>query len=188
MNKQGVEEETTFPILRTFTLFNADQVDGAESFQCLGKVNDSDFIDYAPADEVIASTPADIRFGGDRACYNKKEDFIQMPLKSQFKEESEFYGTAFHELAHWSESRLQWQSNYALGELRAEIAACYLLAELNVPMASFENHHAYLANWLEAIKADPRLIFQVASAASKASDFVLSFSRQEASIEDEVAA
>ena len=189
VNSLGIEEETTFPILRTFTLFNADQCDGVDQFQCRGEVSASDFIDYAPADEVIAATPADIRFGGDRAFYNKKDDFIQMPVKGQFKEVNEFYGTAFHELAHWSECRLGWKNTYALGELRAEIAACYLLSELNVPMANdLTNHHAYLANWLGAIKADPRLIFQVASAASKASDYVLSFSRQEVAVDEEVAA
>jgi antirestriction protein ArdC len=190
VNKEGHEEERVFPILRSYSVFNADQVDGAERFQVEEvQAEPVDFIDYSPADEAIAAVPADIRFGGDRAYYQRGTDFIQMPHKHQFKEESEFYGTAFHELAHWSECRLGWDGSYALGELRAEIASCYALAELKVPMASdMENHHAYLANWLEAMRGDPRLIFQIASAASKATDYLLSFSQEPAAVVEEAMA
>ena len=41
-----------------------------------------------------------------------------------------------------------------------------------------ENHVAYLANWLEAMKSDPRFIFVASAQASKAADFILSFSRK----------
>ena len=41
-----------------------------------------------------------------------------------------------HELAHWSEVRTGWdhdKQGYALGELAAEIASCYVAAELGIP-------------------------------------------------------
>ena len=79
---------------------------------------------------------------------------------------------------HWSEHRLDWEGNYAEGELRAEIGACYALAELGVPQSDdLTNHHAYLESWLAALQRDPRFIFAASTAASKAADFVLSFSR-----------
>ena len=43
---------------------------------------------------------------------------------------------------------------------------------------NLENHIAYLANWLQAMKNDPRFIFTASVQASKAADFILSFSRQ----------
>jgi antirestriction protein ArdC len=36
---------------------------------------------------------------------------------------------------------------------------------------------AYLANWLKAMKSDSRFIFTASAQASKAADFILSFSR-----------
>jgi antirestriction protein ArdC len=105
-------------------------------------------------------------------------DYIQMPPKPSFNPPKEFYATTLHELMHWSEYRLGWKGTYAEGELRAEIGACYALAELNVPQSDdLSNHHAYLENWLAALRNDPRFIFVASTAASKAADFVLSFSR-----------
>jgi len=181
--RTGEEKERAFPVLRTFTLFNADQVDGAGRWQVADEpVNDA-FIDYEPAEAAIGATGADIRFGGDRAFYRRPlegvgGDYIQLPHKHLFVEEKEFYSTALHELAHWSEVRLGWAGSYALGELRAEIASAYLLAELGVPQSDdLTNCQSYLAWWLAALKDDPSCILRLSTAASRAADFVLSFSR-----------
>jgi len=40
------------------------------------------------------------------------------------------------------------------------------------------NHQAYVKNWLQALRNDDRFIFKASTAASKAVDFILSFSRQ----------
>ena len=90
-----------------------------------------------------------------------------MPPKATFTEPDEYYETVFHELVHATEhpSRLDWsrkekENTYALGELVAEIGACYLARELGVPASeNLTNHVAYLANWLKAMKDDPRFIF-----------------------------
>ena len=107
----GEETEESFPLLKTYTVFNVDQVDG--SFDCLRVKEESltvnpAFVDYAPAEEAILATGADIRFGGDHAVYNRTSDFILCPPKHRFEHENEYYGTLFHELAHWTghESRL----------------------------------------------------------------------------------
>ena len=41
------------------------------------------------------------------------------------------------------------------------------------------NHVAYLKNWLQAMKNDSRFIIMASAQASKAADFILSFSRKE---------
>jgi antirestriction protein ArdC len=54
-----------------------------------------------------------------------------------------------------------------------------MLAELGVPQSSdLSNHQAYLKNWLQALRNDNRYIFRASTAANKAADYVLSFSRQ----------
>ena len=42
---------------------------------------------------------------------------------------------------------------------------------------------AYLANWLKAMRDDPRFIFVASSQASKAADYLLAFSRPQATEE-----
>ena len=180
----GEESTKTFGFLKQYHLFNLDQVEG----ECLDRLRvtdtvvENEFVDYEPADQAIAATGADIRYGGDRAFYRRPlvadGDFIQLPNKQSFTQPKEFYATALHELMHWSEHRLEWEGNYAEGELRAEIDACYALAELGVPQSDdLTNHHAYLESWLAALQRDPRFIFAASTAASKAADFVVSFSR-----------
>ncbi len=186
----GQKEETSFPLLKTYCVFNVDQVEG-DHLDHLRVKEESlavnvDFVDYDPAEETIKATAADIRFGGDRACYHREHDFILCPPKHRFKEENEYYGTIFHELAHWTghESRLNradklarfGDKSYAEEELVAEMGSCFTLATLGVPQTDdISNHKAYVANWLEALNKDSRFIFRAASAASKAADYVLSF-------------
>ena len=107
----GKEEEKSFPLLKTYMVFNVDQVEGP--FDHLRVKEESlninpAFVDYDPAEETIKGTGADIRFGGDHALYNRQDDFILCPPKHRFKEEKDYYSTIFHELAHWTghESRL----------------------------------------------------------------------------------
>ena len=42
--------------------------------------NTDPIVTYEEADRVIAATGADIRYGGNRAFYNRQGDYIQVPL------------------------------------------------------------------------------------------------------------
>jgi len=134
---------------------------------------------------VIAATGADIRYGGNEARYSPTGDFIELPYRHQFATMAEYYETVGHEMVHWTEhaSRLNWERrnaehSYALGELVAEIGACFLCAELGLPTGdNLQNHQAYLKSWISSLENDPRFIFQASAQASKAADYILSFSR-----------
>src|SRR4051794_38013583 len=139
--RTGEEREKSYPILRTFTVFCADQVHGAEEFRVPDLIVNDGFIDYEPAEIALGAYPADVRHGGDQAFYNRTHDYIQLPEKHRFPEEREYYATAFHETAHHSESRLGWTGPYALGEVRSEIAACCLMAELGIPQSEDMSNH-----------------------------------------------
>jgi antirestriction protein ArdC len=74
---------------------------------------------------------------------------------------------------------LAWDGNYAEGELRAEIGSVFLSQALDIPHSSdLTNHVAYIQSWLKALRNDPSFIIRASSAASKAADFILSYSRQ----------
>jgi antirestriction protein ArdC len=180
------EEEKTIFVMRSYVVFNIDQVEGShlDRFRVGHSIkNDTDCITtYENADVVIEATGADIRYGGNRAFYHRHEDYIQVPLREQFCAE-EYYETVLHELIHWTETRLNWNykdEGYAMGELIAEMGSCYLATELGIPNAeTMPNHVSYLQSWLQAMKNDCRFIFSAATQASKAADYILAFSRTE---------
>jgi antirestriction protein ArdC len=184
-NDHGDLEDDKFFVLRLYTVFNVDQVEGLDHLRAGQPDTSESIVDYQPAEEAIAATGANIRFGGGKAFYSPSEDFIQVPPKATFESLDEYYGTCLHELCHWSEPRLNWsrkekENTYQLGELVAEISSCYTCRELGVPASDdLSNHIAYVKSWLQAMKNDPRFIFMASAQASKATDFILSFSRKE---------
>ncbi|MDB5350144.1 MAG: traC 1 [Planctomycetota bacterium] len=196
----GKDEEDRFFIMKSYTVFNVEQVEGGQLDHLRSGMADTDgddatVIDYEPAEEAIAATGISIRYGGGQAFYNPALDYIQVPPKPTFTTPIDYYETVLHELVHATEhsTRLNWSrkeadNSYAMGELIAEIGACYLARELGVPASdNLGNHVAYLANWLRAMKGDPRFIFSASSQASKAADYLLSFSRPTADVPEEEA-
>ncbi len=58
------------------------------------------------------------------------------------------------------------------------MSACLMMAELALPTTTnLTNHASYLRNWLEGMNSDHKFIFKAAAQASKAVDYLLSFSR-----------
>ena len=55
----------------------------------------------------------------------------------------------------------------------AEISAAFLCAALGMAPTEREDHAAYLASWLTVLRGEKRAIFQAATAAQAASDFIL---------------
>lgn len=188
--ESGEVKTETFPLLRTYTLFNADQVDGvpANRLQPAGPtIPSSPQQRFTAAEAALAQCGADLRHGGDRAFYLRPVgewprhtggDHIQLPHARQFGTPADYVSTLSHELCHWAEVRLGWTGSYALGELAAELGSVYLAAELNVPNGEHvENHASYVAHWAKACRDDDRALFRAAAQASRAADFLLSFSR-----------
>ena len=179
----GTESEDKYMMLRTYSLFNLDQVDGPfDHLRATANENASTFEQFEQADELIDATGADIR-KGSQAAYVPSGDFIVLPPKESFDSAADFAETAFHELAHWTEpaNRLNWDrkgEGYAMGELRAEITACYVATELGIPHSNrLDKSAAYVKGWLRALQDDNRAIFRASSQASRAADYLLSHVR-----------
>ncbi|MEO2091113.1 MAG: zincin-like metallopeptidase domain-containing protein [Gemmataceae bacterium] len=185
----GDEVLDTFPLLRTYSVFNIEQTDGLERLlprPCEPRA----FVPFAQAEAVLAASGADIRYGGRKAEYDPERDFIRLPDRGAFAAPHDFYGTAFHELAHWTghTSRLDRLSKnarfgstaYAREELVAEIGGCFLSAEIGIPQSDGDltNHAAYLNSWLKILGNDPTAIFIAASQASAAAGFLFSHAPQ----------
>ena len=105
-----------------------------------------------------------------------------MPNREQFKDASGYYGTLFHELAHWSghPTRLDRKfgtrfgsDQYAFEELIAELSAAMLAGIMGVDMTPRDDHAKYLNGWIKCLQDDPKAIQKAASQAEKAAQFVL---------------
>ncbi len=185
LNAKGEEVKDTFPVMKTWTVFNACQCDG---YPMPASNNRSEFADFGPAEEAFAATGADIRHGGNRAYYSPSTDHIQMPPKSAFHHEHGYYSTLAHEAVHWCQPRLGHKESYAFEELVAELGGTFLSAELGVPNSQdLSNCEAYIASWVRELENDHGAIFRASKQASVSASFILGFSRKTESEETEEA-
>jgi antirestriction protein ArdC len=133
-------------------------------------------------DELVANTGATIKHGGNSAYYRPSEDYINMPIKSDFMEESGYYATLLHELTHWSGAKHRLDRTkgkrfadtaYAFEELIAEIGSAFLCEKYNVK--GDIRHEGYIASWLKALKNDNKMIFKASAYAQKSTDYIVGF-------------
>ena len=109
---------TTYPMLKYYTVFSIDDVDGLETkhkpesitvrIPVYKPVSGVDENSYNPAAESIIagylsrSNPLELHRdrAGNRAFYRPSTDEVVIPTVNQFKEIGEYYSTLFHELGH----------------------------------------------------------------------------------------
>lgn len=175
--KDGNDARAVF-FLKSFVVFNRDQIEGLGEPVVNPIKGEREPVEAGEL--LLASSGADVRIGGNSAFYAPGDDFIQIPDQRQFRAQIDFYRTAAHELAHWTghKSRLDRKllnpfgsKDYAREELVAEMGAAFVCASLGI--VPTVRHADYLAAWLKVLREDKRAIFQAASLASKAADFLL---------------
>jgi antirestriction protein ArdC len=183
-------------IHRVYTVFNAKQIDGIPAY----KPKEYTPFEAAQAgEEILKNSGARISHDqADRAFYSRASDSIHLPPKDTFKDAAGYYGTALHELAHWTghPARLNRQTltesyrfgdtNYAKEELRAELASVFMAAERGIPHDP-EQHAAYVGSWIKSLKEDKNEIFRAAHDASAATDFLQALERDREDLAEEPA-
>lgn len=169
------------PLLRFYTVFNADQVDGYEDADL--EQNEDGRLDVCDAH--VSGTMAKIKHGGGRAYYTPALDTIRLPDFKRFKDAVAYYTAAFHELTHWSgaQQRLdrkltgdKGKAEYAFEELIAELGSAFQAARLGIEPHAREDHAEYVANWLAGLRHDKKAIVTAASRASDAADYLFDLS------------
>jgi antirestriction protein ArdC len=171
------------PLLRSFTLFHASQIDGISDY-VPPTIEEAPWRAPEAAETILANSCAIVRIGGERAFYSPATDHIQMPPRSAFATATGFCGVLIHEMSHWSgaptrlnrDLRTSFGSHdYAREELRAEIGQMMVCAELGIAGCDFSNNAAYLASWLEKLRSDRKEIFRAAADAQRIADYLLAF-------------
>ncbi|EGI25828.1 antirestriction protein [Escherichia coli TA206] len=176
-NDEGGTEH--IPMLKTFTVFNLDQIDGLPVTDEERQVA-ATFDPLPQAEALFSRSGAKIIEKGQNAFFMPATDEIWLPERHLFNDAANFYATGLHELVHWTgaKDRLNREmkgkfgsESYAFEELCAELGSAFLMADLSIE--GEVQHESYIASWLKALKNDKRYIFRAASAASKAHRFLM---------------
>ena len=175
-DSRGDEVERDIPFLKTYTVFNCDQIDGLpdQYYHRPDRIIDPvSRIEHA--DRFFENTGAVIRHGGSKAYFASASDHIQMPPFESFRDAESYVAVLSHEATHWTApahrvgrdlSRYHKdRSERAREELIAELGSCFLCADLGIvpELEPRPDHASYLHSWLHVLKDDKRAIFQAAA-------------------------
>lgn len=167
------------PIFRCAYVFNAEQIEGMPQLELTDKAYTWEPV--AKAEKILSASGADISHDqSDRAYYRYSTDSIHLPPRENFEEPGLYYGTALHELGHWTRhsSRLDRENGpfgsemYAREELRAEIASWMLSQDIGISHDP-DQHAAYVDSWIKALEQDPYEIARACRDAEQIKEYIL---------------
>lgn len=177
-DEQSEEGQHSYRFLKLFHVFNVEQCDGLD-------------LPVEPTAPAVADLPAlhdwvkragaQVRIGGDKAFYAPSVDSIFLPHVSAFLNEEHWTATLAHEAIHFTghKSRLDRLSDYttdrkarAREELTAELGAAIIGATVGLAPYHLEDHATYIADWLKAVRDEPRAFFGAAAKAQAAVDWL----------------
>ena len=168
-------EKDTFPMLRVYQVFNAEQVDGYAVPDPIVK-NKIEVIDHA--ETYFKNIMAEVKYSTEgMAYYVPAADYIHMPNRDQFTDQESYYSTLGHEHIHWTghKSRCDRQKlDYAFEELVAELGATFLCASLEIEKTPREDHAKYLNAWIKQLSEEDgfKLLHKASTLAQKGIEFL----------------
>ncbi len=188
-NSEGEDEQKTFSYLKTYSVFNAEQIDNLpDQFSTSTQtpmLSNSEAIDwsmYNQAEAWFDAIPVNIIHEGNRAYYMPSQDKILLPEREKFRNGEAYYSTRAHETIHWTkhENRLArdfgakrfGDEGYAVEELTAELGAAFTMAQIGLIPQVREDHAPYISNWLKVLKNDHKVLMTAASKASQALEYL----------------
>jgi antirestriction protein ArdC len=176
-------KKKVIPMLRFYTVFNAEQCENIET--PYAPEEDKPFDPIAACDSIVVNMQnrPKIKHEGSVAGYQPEMDYVCMPNQGQFMNPEHYYKTLFHELAHSTAhaSRVGREITtsfgkeaYAKEELIAEMGASFLCAFGGISSEDVTIRAAsYIQGWLKALKNDRKLVVSASAAAQKAADYIL---------------
>ena len=174
----GETETTRGAVLKSFRVFNLDQVDGIKA---PAREPRAPFQAIEDAERILQASPARIVEGGARAFYQLAADTIHLPVREAFINPEAFYSVALHEMTHSTGAKHRLDRDfsgrfgteaYAFEELIAEMGSAFLNADLGIIGSTLQDHADYLAHWIAILKSDKKALLTAAAQASKAHAFI----------------
>lgn len=173
------------PYFTSASVFNFSQIDGAPELNMPSNIDEAGNVSDEVRDifnTIVENSGAVIKTGYRIAAYSPSEDVIYMPDRERFESEVHYMSSLLHELGHWTghADRLgremgtsRSSPEYAIEELKAEMGSVFIAAKLGIPL-QLDHHSSYVAQYLEALNDDPKMIWKAAKEAELLGDYVLS--------------
>jgi antirestriction protein ArdC len=185
-NEDGDEETKDGLILRYYNVWNVEQTEGIDESKIPQlNIETREFTPIEECERVISNmpNPPSISNGVAQAYYQPSIDSVNMPAKSLFVGDQEYYSTLFHELTHSTghEKRLGRHKTcphhisrieYSKEELVAEMGAAFLCGHVGIE-TTMDNSASYIAGWLKALQNDKQMVIFAAAKAQKSTDYIL---------------
>lgn len=174
-------ETKCYTIGRAFTVFNAEQLDGA----ALRPADTREFTPVESAQRIVegyAGGPV-IEHGHHLAAYVPSLDLVAMPPRDCFESSERYYEVLFHELVHSTGHRsrlardldgLSGDHSYSHEELVAELGAAFLCGHAGIATDEVLGQcAAYLRGWASRLRDRPGSLARASSQAQRALDVIL---------------
>ena len=185
------EEDDKFLVMKTYAVFHASQLQppGLPAIVA-NKAETNSVAEVGTIVNAMKATGLKIAEGPFEPVFIPKLDLIRMPPMASFKgvdaqdTQANYFGTLLHEIAHsvGAPKRLQrfgmspmTLSETAMEELVAEWSAammCSSIKGIKLGEEHIQQHSAYLASWMQALKEDKGAIFRAAAAAQRTCDYL----------------
>ena len=185
------DEPINVPVLRHYTVFNAEQCEGIELPSPTAPVDSETEQSQFEPNEACAAIVAGYAGGpviehrGSRACYRPRTDTVQIAEPERFETRESYYATLFHELAHSTghSKRLDrgldkdlkpfGSPDYSREELVAEFASAFLAAAAGIGVQTVEQSASYIDGWRKKLRSDKKIVVTAAGAGQRAADLIL---------------
>ena len=187
----GEEEDITIPMMKPFSVFNLEQIDGIEpSDISVNSPIKEEFFDLdivKNAENLVARYATQVGLtiekSGNTPSYYPLADRIKIPNVC-FDSPEDYASTLFHECIHSTGPKTRTgrldkfeslfnnsKKAYAMEELVAACGEAFMCAEFGY-WGKHLQHETYINSFLKALKDDHTFIFKAAAAASKAVTFI----------------
>lgn len=180
----GEKETRTYWFPKAYQVWNVEQTEGVKPERIKGMPTAAGADTIAEADAMLFGymDAEGIELTNGDPAYWPTFDRISMPERAAFHGTAGYYNALAHECGHSTGkaercdrdlSGMKGGHKYSKEELVAQLCAAYFRAEFGLTSDDEEARDAaYLRSWLDAMKADPSMLFDAAGDAEKALDFI----------------
>lgn len=163
-----------FPLLRYSYVFNLSQTSLYNK--------EAESVKIILADNIIANLKdRPVIKNNFRKCfYDPLNDYISLPVITDFNCKEEYYSSLFHELIHWTGNPKRLNrftaardKNYKVEELIAELGSSYLCGLAGIEPAVLDNQAAYVSGWLSLLNGEQKYFIEAVNKAKQAVNYIL---------------
>lgn len=185
---QSEDSRTAIPFLKSYRVFNADQIDGLpDTFHPKAEAKET-----VPAHEIetiphmqdfFDAIGANVLIAGREASYVPALDQINIPPMEVFQDAESYFDVLGHEHIHWTKApnRLNRKfgsarfgnTAYAREEIVAQLGSVFLGQHLGYAPQQMELSASYIEGWLTVLRSDKRAIFKHSADAMRACQFLI---------------